>query len=90
MTDPELEDEARRRIRARRNFAQMLLVFVVISLAMIAVWAFTGAGYFWPMWPIGGLLLATIFSALNLLGLFRNDVRRSEIEAELERMRRGR
>jgi hypothetical protein len=28
-----------------------------IAILLIAIWALTGAGYFWPMWPIGAMLI---------------------------------
>jgi uncharacterized protein DUF1707/2TM domain-containing protein len=28
--------------------------FVLVSLMLVAIWAFTGMGYFWPIWPILG------------------------------------
>jgi hypothetical protein len=28
--------------------------YLMVSLAMIALWAVTGMGYFWPVWPILG------------------------------------
>jgi hypothetical protein len=42
--------------RARRRPALhgQLAAFVVVNLLLIAVWAVTGAGYFWPIWPILG------------------------------------
>jgi hypothetical protein len=35
---------------------------VFIALALIVIWAMSGAGYFWPMWPIGAMLLGAIAS----------------------------
>jgi hypothetical protein len=32
---------------------------VPIAVLLIAIWALTGAGYFWPMWPIGAMVLAS-------------------------------
>jgi hypothetical protein len=29
-------------------------VFVCVSAVLVAIWALTGAGYFWPVWPIFG------------------------------------
>ena len=29
-------------------------MFVAVSALLIAIWALTGAGYFWPIWPIAG------------------------------------
>ncbi len=28
--------------------------YLSVSLAMIVIWAMTGTGYFWPLWPILG------------------------------------
>jgi Domain of unknown function (DUF1707) len=30
---------------------------IPIAVLLIAIWALTGMGYFWPMWPIGAMLL---------------------------------
>jgi hypothetical protein len=30
---------------------------IPIAILLIAIWALTGAGYFWPVWPIGAMLL---------------------------------
>jgi Domain of unknown function (DUF1707) len=31
-----------------------LRAFAATSLLLVAIWALTGAGYFWPVWPILG------------------------------------
>jgi Domain of unknown function (DUF1707) len=31
-----------------------LRVFAATSILLVAIWALTGAGYFWPVWPILG------------------------------------
>ena len=28
--------------------------FVFVSLMLVGIWALTGMGYFWPVWPIAG------------------------------------
>jgi hypothetical protein len=30
---------------------------IPIAVLLVAIWALTGAGYFWPVWPIGALLI---------------------------------
>ena len=30
---------------------------VPLAILLIAIWALTGAGYFWPVWPIGAMLV---------------------------------
>jgi hypothetical protein len=42
----------RRRTRRR---ARVRTEWVALSIMLIAIWALTGAGYFWPVWPIGGM-----------------------------------
>lgn len=45
---------AREETPARREFRGHLASFVAVNLLLIAIWALTGAGYFWPIWPILG------------------------------------
>jgi len=33
---------------------------IPLAILLIAIWALTGGGYFWPMWPIGAVLLASL------------------------------
>jgi hypothetical protein len=33
---------------------------IPLALLLVAIWALTGAGYFWPMWPIGAVLVASL------------------------------
>jgi Domain of unknown function (DUF1707) len=42
---------ARERRPARRPD---LAPFVAVSLMLVGIWALTGMGYFWPVWPIAG------------------------------------
>jgi hypothetical protein len=50
---------------ARQGFYRMLWTFVLIDMFMIGVWAFSGAGTFWPIWVILGSGVAIGFSAIN-------------------------
>src|SRR5215208_193067 len=42
---------ARRPAKARRGD---LVPFLAVNLLLIAIWAATGGGYFWPIWPLLG------------------------------------
>jgi adenylate cyclase len=42
------------RIRAKRAFGRHASVYVAVNLLLIAVWALTSRGYFWPIWPLLG------------------------------------
>jgi Domain of unknown function (DUF1707) len=30
---------------------------IPLAILLISIWALTGAGYFWPIWPIGAMLV---------------------------------
>lgn len=40
--------------RRPRHFGDEPTAFVLINLVLIGIWAATGAGYFWPIWPLLG------------------------------------
>jgi hypothetical protein len=58
LTDlPHVRDARRsehRRERARREFAEHVRTYVMVMGLLIAIWALTGMGYFWPVWPALG------------------------------------
>jgi hypothetical protein len=33
---------------------------VMVSIMLIAIWALSGMGYFWPIWPIGAMALSAL------------------------------
>ncbi|MDA0182299.1 DUF1707 domain-containing protein [Solirubrobacter phytolaccae] len=71
----DLPDETRspqaRAVAARRSEVAKLREHVgfwlTVSTITVAVWAATGADYFWPVWPIGFIGLTVVLHALELL-----------------------
>ena len=47
--------------RRRRRSNPFRHDFVAISVLLLFIWAATGMGYFWPMWPIAGMALAAFW-----------------------------
>jgi hypothetical protein len=37
-----------------RRRPRLPVTYLVVSALLVAIWALTGAGYFWPIWPILG------------------------------------
>ena len=52
-------ERTRPRGAARRGIPT---TFVWVSILLIAIWAATGAGYFWPLWPMLWFAFATMKS----------------------------
>ncbi len=42
------------RARDRHEFFGHLRSYVLVNLLLVALWAATGADYFWPLWPLLG------------------------------------
>jgi hypothetical protein len=54
---PEAPRPPSRREGGERHFdgaRDHLTAFLLVNLMLIAIWAATGAGYFWPIWPLLG------------------------------------
>ena len=52
-TDP-APPPARERRRRRGPDPDHLRAYIAVNVMLVAIWALTGAGYFWPIWPILG------------------------------------
>ncbi len=52
-TDEEFRRMAIERIRKRSESADVL-AYVLVNAFLVAIWAVTGAGFFWPIFPILG------------------------------------
>ena len=42
------------------DFGEHLRVFLAVNALLVAIWALTGAGYFWPVWPFMGWGIAVV------------------------------
>ena len=47
--------DQRVRSAARSDFARHLAGYLGLAAVLITIWAATGAGYFWPVWPLVGV-----------------------------------
>jgi hypothetical protein len=77
---PEAEDE----VRKRRDFTAHAITYVLVNAALVAIWAITGAGYFWPAWVLLGWGVGLALNAWDVF--FRRPITESEIEREVARV----
>jgi hypothetical protein len=84
---PENEDPRRHaaieRLTAKRDFKANLVSFVVINAFLIFIWAVTGAGFFWPIWVIGGWGIGLAFHAWTVFG--QKPITEDDVEREMRR-----
>ncbi len=67
---PELEKQARKRVKELKEFYTHLTFFVIINLFLSVLSVITSPNYFWAMWPILGWSLGLFSHAISVFGLF--------------------
>jgi len=72
-----------RRLNAKREFRVNLGVYLLVNTMLIIIWAVTGAGYFWPIWPIGGWGIGLVFHAFTVYS--QKPTTEEDIQAEIRR-----
>ena len=73
------------RIEAKRGFGRHATVYVAVNFLLIAIWAITSRGYFWPIWPMLGWGVGL---GMNYWSVFlRKPISDDEIRRELEKGR---
>ncbi len=85
MDEPvDRREAAKQRLKAKREFKNHVAAYVIVNALLVGIWASTGAGYFWPIWPIlgWGVGLAFNFWAAYVQKPITEDDIRREMERE--------
>jgi hypothetical protein len=61
---PRMRSPGPRRAAAKANLLRFLLWYGLLTVVLIVIWAASGRGYFWPVWPILGFMLALGWQAI--------------------------
>ncbi len=72
-----------RRLKAKRGFEIHAAVFAAVNVLLVAIWASTGGGYFWPIWPFLGWGIGLAFHRWSIY--HRAPISEDEIRREMER-----
>jgi hypothetical protein len=84
--DTALRDVAVSKLKARRGLQAHVLAYVLVNGFLVLLWwTVTGAGFFWPVFPLFGWGIGLVFNAWDVLS---PEPSRARIEAEMERLRR--
>lgn len=77
---------ARKRVADRRDFGTHALVYIVVNAGFVAIWALTGAGYFWPAWVLGCWAIGLVLHGWD--AFVKRPITDADVEAELQREHR--
>lgn len=73
-----------RRLNAKREFRVHLGIFILVNGMLVTIWALAGAGFFWPIWPIGGWGIGLASHAFSVYG--HRSFTEDEIRSEMQRL----
>ena len=82
--DQGLRTEALDRLKRKRYFLNHLLVFVMVTASLWVIWAVTGRGFPWPIFPMVGWGLGLAFHGFDA---FRRPFSEDDVQAEMQRLR---
>jgi 2TM domain len=82
--DRELRERATKRLKARRDLQAHTLAFVTVNAFLVVIWYVTGAGFFWPVFPIFGWGIGLAFNAWDV---YSPGITPDKVDAEVERLR---
>ena len=86
---PDSEQELRKlavsRLRKKRDFRTHVVIYVIVNAMLVGIWAATGAGFFWPIFPILGWGIGVGANAWDVYG--RKPITEDEVQRETERLR---
>lgn len=86
MEDLEQREMARKHLEGRRDFRTHVAVYVIVNAMLVGIWAISGAGYFWPMWPLLGWGVGLAIHAWSTF--FEKPISEEDIQREMYRTRR--
>jgi hypothetical protein len=84
LTGQDPRDRAIARLKQKRDFGAHLFVYLVVNAFLIGIWAVTGAGFFWPAFPLFGWGIRLVLNAWDVY--WRKPVSEDRIRHEMERM----
>ena len=88
MSEEEIYEVARKRVKAKADFYKHLVIYVVVNVILVLIWAFAaGRGYPWFWWVIGGWGIGLLFNFFDVF-VWQGRGDKAAIEKEVERIRR--
>ena len=83
--DERLREAALTRLRKKTDFHAHILAYVMVNTFLVGIWAVTGHGFFWPIFPILGWGIGVAFNAWDVYR--RQDYSEDQIRREMDRLR---
>ncbi len=90
MSEEEIYEAARKRVRQKKDFYNHLVIYAVVNILLIIIWAMTSRGYPWFVWPLAGWGVGIVFHGLDVFVFHRESAwEKREVEKEVDKLRKS-
>ena len=90
ISEEEIYRQAKKRVEEKKGFYIHFAVYIIVNSILVIIWATTGAGYPWFLFPLGGWGIGILFHFLGVFVFSRSTGWETrEIEKEAERLRKS-
>jgi hypothetical protein len=86
MEQDDLRKQAIESLHRKRSFKNFVAGWFILNAIMVAVWALTGGGPFWPGWVLFGTTIALAFSAWGAYGNANRPITENDIQNEIKKL----
>ena len=87
MTEEEIYEEAKKRVKAKKDLYSHIAVYVLVNTFLIIIWAVTSGGFPWFVFPLGGWGIGLAFHILDVF-VWQRRSDKVAIEKEADKLRK--
>jgi len=88
LMEEKIYEEASKRVKDRKRFYGSLATYLIVNAVLIVIWALSGQGYMWFLWPLGIWGIFVLGDYLRIF-VFGRGSDQQAIEKEAEKMKKG-
>lgn len=88
LTEEEIYKEAKARIKKKKEFLSHLVAYVLINIVLVVIWALSGSGYMWFLWPLGIWGVFVLWNFIDVFLLYKSiQSEKAAINREVEKIK---
>jgi len=89
MSEEEIYEAARKRVKDKRDFYGHLIAYLIVNSILVLVWALSTGGYPWFVWCLGPWGIGIVFHFLAVFGFPPSGAKEKKaIEKEAEKIKK--
>jgi hypothetical protein len=86
-SEEQIYEEATKRVKEKKRFYNGLVTYLIVNAVLIVIWALSGRGYPWFLWPLG-IWGAFVLGDFLRIFVFKEKSDQEDIEREVEKIKK--